>query len=107
MSNPVTAWIKSCMETHQDREDWMVERLSENSINAQKLRDERSGPFKMHNAYQQEMRSKPNYRASAATSGLAGKDGGNIGSYRAVRYYQDGYATRRDEILTDIAKNGL
>lgn len=29
MSNPITAWIKSGMETYKDREDWMTERVSE------------------------------------------------------------------------------
>jgi len=29
MSNPITTWIKSGMETYKDREDWMAERVSE------------------------------------------------------------------------------
>jgi len=30
---------------------------------------------------------------------------GDAGSFRAVRAYQSDFAKRRDEILTDIAKN--
>lgn len=84
----------------------MVERVSENSINAQKYSDERHGPTRPHNIWQAETRMKPNFRGHAAISSYAGKEEGNAGSYRAMRYYQDGFATRRDEILTEIAKSG-
>ena len=77
-----------------------------NSINAQKLSDERHGPFKPANAYQAEMRTRPNFRPSAAISSLAGSDMGDTKSFRAVRAYQNEFSKRRDEILTDIAKNG-
>jgi len=94
------------MITYKDREDWMVERVSENSINAQKYADERHGPFMPHDVYRCECRTHPNFRPAAATSGYAGQEAGDAGSFRAMRYYQNGFATRRDEILTDIAKNG-
>jgi len=94
------------METYQDREKSMVERVSENSINSQRFSDERHGPFMPHNVFRAEMRAHPNFRPAAANSGLAGKSGGDAGSFVAVRYYQTGYANRRDEILTEIAKSG-
>mmetsp|Transcript_8235 Transcript_8235/g.12893 ORF Transcript_8235/g.12893 Transcript_8235/m.12893 type:complete len:107 (+) Transcript_8235:84-404(+) len=106
MSNPITTWIKSGMETYKDREDWMTERLSENSINSQKLVDERHGPFKPHDVYQCENRAQVNFRPSFAISSLANSEIGCAGSFRAVRAYQSDFAKRRDEILTDIAKNG-
>mmetsp|Transcript_20720 Transcript_20720/g.34159 ORF Transcript_20720/g.34159 Transcript_20720/m.34159 type:complete len:107 (+) Transcript_20720:69-389(+) len=106
MSNPITTWIKSGMETYKDREDWMTERVSENSINSQKLVDERHGPFKPHDVYQVETRARVNFRPNAALSSLAGSEKGDAGSFRAVRAYQSDFAKRRDEILTDIAKNG-
>ena len=28
MSNPVTSWIKACMETYKDREEWFEERVA-------------------------------------------------------------------------------
>ena len=84
----------------------MTERVSENSINSQKLVDERSGPFKPHNVYQSETRARVNFRPSAAISSLAGSEMGDTASFRAVRAYQSDFAKRRDEILTDIAKNG-
>ncbi|KAL7543557.1 hypothetical protein ACHAXR_012837 [Thalassiosira sp. AJA248-18] len=105
-TNPITAWIKSGMETYKGREDWMVERVSECSINAQKTHDERHGPFIPHNAWQQELKCSVNFRPAAAISSYAGQEAGNAGSFRAMRYYQKGWAERRDEILTDIAKNG-
>ncbi|KAL3767157.1 hypothetical protein ACHAW5_003176 [Stephanodiscus triporus] len=77
-----------------------------NSINAQKIVDERHGPFKVHNSHQAEMRTRPNFRHKAAISSYAGQEAGNAGSYSAIRSYQLGFAKRRDEILTEIAKNG-
>lgn len=107
MSNPITAWIKSGMETHKEREDKMVDRVSEISVNSQKLHDERSGPSKPWNSYQVENRTRANFRPSCAISAYAGiEDAGDVGSFRAMRWYQKGFAERRDEILTDIAKNG-
>ncbi|KAL9190813.1 hypothetical protein ACHAXT_000519 [Thalassiosira profunda] len=106
MSNPITSWVKSGMETYKEREDKMVERVSETSINSQKFSDERHGPFKTYNCFQGELRTKPNYRQTHAISSYAGKDIGVAGSYIAVRAYQDEFAKRRDEILTDIANNG-
>ncbi len=76
------------------------------SIDAQKLVDERHRPFKVHNSYQVEMRSRPNFRQLPAISSYAGQDIGNAGSYSALKSYQFGFAKRRDEILTEIAKNG-
>lgn len=52
------------------------------------------------------MRTRPNFRPCAALSSYAGQEAGDAGSYAAVRYYQNSFAKRRDEILTDIAKNG-
>lgn len=52
------------------------------------------------------MRTRPNFRPSAAISSLAGSDMGDTKSFRAVRAYQNEFSKRRDEILTDIAKNG-
>ena len=68
--------------------------------------NERHGPFKPHNVYQTESRSRVNFRPSAAISSLAGSEMGDAGSFRAVRAYQSDFAKRRDEILTDIAKSG-
>lgn len=76
-----------------------------NSINSQKLSDESHGPFKVHNAVQGEMRTRPNFRPNAAISAYAGSEAGDAGSFRAVRYYHSQFAERRDAILTDIAKN--
>ncbi|KAL3757235.1 hypothetical protein ACHAWU_008396 [Discostella pseudostelligera] len=106
MSNPITTWIKKSMETYKDREEWMVERISEGSINSQKMSDERHGPFKVHDHYRAEMRTRTNFRHRSAISSYAGSEAGNAGSYSALNYYQEGFAKRRDEILTDIAKNG-
>mmetsp|Transcript_7604 Transcript_7604/g.16896 ORF Transcript_7604/g.16896 Transcript_7604/m.16896 type:complete len:107 (-) Transcript_7604:935-1255(-) len=106
MSNPITTWIKSCMETYKEREDWMEDRVAENSINSQKFSDERHGPFRPYNVFQGEMRSQPNFRPAAAISSYAGQEAGNAKSFRAMRYYQGGFAERRDEILTEIAKSG-
>ena len=75
------------------------------SINAQKLVDERHGPFKVHNSYQAEGRTRPNFHHLAAISSYAGQEAGNAGSYSAMRSYQMGFAMRRDEILIEIAKN--
>ena len=52
------------------------------------------------------MRTRPNFRPSAAISSLAGSEMGDTKSFRAVRAYQNEFSKRRDEILTDIAKNG-
>jgi len=52
------------------------------------------------------MRSQPNFRPAAAISSYAGQEAGNAKSFRAMRYYQGGFAERRDEILTEIAKSG-
>ncbi|KAL3791610.1 hypothetical protein HJC23_012200 [Cyclotella cryptica] len=106
MSNPITSWIKACMETYKDREEWFEDRIASNSINSQKFSDERHGPFKPHNVYQSEMRARPNFRPNAAISSYAGSEAGDAGSFRAVRYYQGKFAERRDEILTDLARNG-
>lgn len=84
----------------------MVERVSENSINSQKFSDERHGPYAPHDVIRCENRCNPNFRPAAAVSGLAGKEGGDAGSFRAMRYYQNGFAERRDEIMTEIAKSG-
>jgi hypothetical protein len=85
---------------------FIATKFDRNSINAQKLSDERHGPFKPANAYQAEMRTRPNFRPSAAISSLAGSEMGDTKSFRAVRAYQNEFSKRRDEILTDIAKNG-
>jgi hypothetical protein len=77
-----------------------------NSINSQKYSDEQHGPFKVHNVYQMEMRSRVNFRPNAAISSLAGSEAGDAGSYRAMRHYQAEFAKRRDEILTELAKSG-
>jgi hypothetical protein len=77
-----------------------------NSINSQKFSDERHGPFRPYNVFQGEMRSQPNFRPAAAISSYAGQEAGNAKSFRAMRYYQGGFAERRDEILTEIAKSG-
>mmetsp|Transcript_30197 Transcript_30197/g.64099 ORF Transcript_30197/g.64099 Transcript_30197/m.64099 type:complete len:107 (+) Transcript_30197:1870-2190(+) len=106
MTNPITAWIKSCMETHEGREAWMVERVSENSINSQKFADERHSPYAPHDVYRCENRTHPNFRPAFAVSGYAGQEAGNAGSFRAMRYYQSGFSKRRDEIMTEIAKSG-
>mmetsp|Transcript_12167 Transcript_12167/g.18368 ORF Transcript_12167/g.18368 Transcript_12167/m.18368 type:complete len:107 (-) Transcript_12167:162-482(-) len=106
MTNPVTAWIKSRMETYEAREAWMTERISENSINSQKFSDERHAPYAVHDVYKCESRCHPNYRPAAANSGYAGKDAGDASSFRALRYYQNGFSERRDEIMTEIAKSG-
>ncbi|KAL7519218.1 hypothetical protein ACHAWX_004004 [Stephanocyclus meneghinianus] len=106
MSNPITTWIKACMETYRDREEWFEDRVASNSVNSQKFSDERHGPFKPHNVYQSELRARPNFRPNAAISSYAGSEAGDAGSFRAVRYYQGKFAERRDEILTDVARNG-
>ena len=77
-----------------------------NSINSQKYVDEVHGPFKVHNNIRAEMRTRPNFRPCAALSSYAGQEAGDAGSFAAVRYYQNSFAKRRDEIMTDIAKNG-
>ena len=77
-----------------------------NAINSQKFSDERHGPFKPTDFYRTERRTRPNFRATAAISAYAGRKEGDCGSFSAVRYYQGEFAKRRDEILTDIAKNG-
>ena len=84
----------------------LASKFRRNSINSQKFSDERHGPFKAHDSYRAEGRTKVNFRANAAISSYAGKEAGDAGSFKAVRYYQNGFANRRDEILTDIAKNG-
>ena len=104
--NPVTAWIKSRMETYKGREEWFEDRVAETSICSQKFSDERHGPFKPHNVYQSEGRTRPNFRPNPAISSLAGSEAGDAGSFRAMRYYQGESAKRRDEILTELAKSG-
>ena len=47
------------------------------------------------------MRSQPNFRPAAAISSYAAQEAGNAKSFRAMRYYQGGFAERRDEILTE------
>lgn len=84
----------------------MEDRIAETSIDAQKIVDERHGPFKIYNSYQAEMRIKPNFRPLPAISSYAGQDMGKAGSYTAVKAYQMRFAQRRDEILTEIAKSG-
>ena len=80
--------------------------LNRNSINAQKLSDERHGPFKPHNYFRAEMRTHTNCRPSYAISAYAGQDAGNAKSFRAMRYYQSQFAETRDAILTEIAREG-
>ena len=78
-----------------------------NSINAQKIVDERHGPHKPHDYISNsEMRLKPNFRPCPAISSYAGQAKGDNGSFAALRAYQNDFALRRDEILTDIARNG-
>jgi len=84
---------------------WSIS-ICRTSINSQKLSDERHSPFLTHDTWQHEMRLQPNFRPRAAVSGLAGQEAGDAASFRALRYYQNNFLTRRDEILTDIAKNG-
>jgi hypothetical protein len=77
------------------------------SIDAQKLVDERHGPYRIQNAFHIEMRTKTNFRPLPAISSYAGQDMGKAGSYTAVKAYQTSFAQRRDEILTAIAKDGI
>lgn len=104
-SNPITSWIKSCMETNDGRVALMEDRVAEHSINAQKLSDERHNSSRPHNVIQHEMRSRPNFRPSIAISAYGNQEAGEISSFRAMRYYQGQSVQRRDEILTEIAKS--
>lgn len=102
-SNPLTAWIESGMEDYDAREKAMVDRVAEASINAQKLADEKHGPYRGTNWWRNERRSREFDHFYCAGSMYKGKDEAAISSYKAARYYNGEAAKRRDELLAEVA----
>lgn len=82
----------------------MVDRVAECSINAQKIVDERSGPFRANNWWRAERRSRSNDHFYVAGSAYKGKDEGAVSSFKAARYYGSESAKRRDELLKAVAE---
>mmetsp|Transcript_25506 Transcript_25506/g.73762 ORF Transcript_25506/g.73762 Transcript_25506/m.73762 type:complete len:108 (+) Transcript_25506:129-452(+) len=103
MSNPLTAWIESGMEDYDTREKFMVDRVAEASINAQRLVDEKQGPYRGNNWWRNERRSREFDHFYCAGSMYKGKDEAAISSYKAARYYNGEAAKRRDELLAEAA----
>lgn len=92
------------MENYGKREEVMVDRVAECSINAQKIVDERSGPFRANNWWRAERRSRSNDHFYVAGSAYKGKDEGAVSSFKAARYYGSESAKRRDELLKAVAE---
>ena len=103
MTNPLTTWIESGMEDNDAREKSMVDRVAEASINAQRLVDEKHGPYRGNNWWRNERRSREFDHFYCAGSMYKGKDEAAISSYKAARYYNGEAAKRRDELLAEAA----
>lgn len=101
-SNPITSWIKSTMETYDDRESRMTDRVAETSINAQKISDEGEAPSAGYYQWKQSKSTKDNDHFYVAQSALKGKEEGYVNSFKAMRYYQDEAAKYRDELLKEV-----
>mmetsp|Transcript_33580 Transcript_33580/g.73982 ORF Transcript_33580/g.73982 Transcript_33580/m.73982 type:complete len:108 (-) Transcript_33580:281-604(-) len=103
MSNPVTSWIEGGMEDQAALEKSMANRVSEASINAQKIVDENHGPYRSDNWWRGDRRSREFDHFPCASSAYKGKDEGSVSSYKAARYYNAESAKRRDELLAEVA----
>jgi len=73
------------------------------SINAQKITDERHGPFKSAHHVRQTHKSADFSHFYVANSSFKGKDEGCVNSFKALRYYQNEGASYRDELLKEVA----
>uniref|UniRef100_A0A6S9CM33 Uncharacterized protein n=1 Tax=Ditylum brightwellii TaxID=49249 RepID=A0A6S9CM33_9STRA len=104
MSNPITTWIKTHMETYDDIERRMEDRVAENAILSVKTTDERHGPHRAHNFMRHERRVRGFNHFFFANSSLKGTEGGCANSFKAARYYMGRAADERDAILEKIAK---
>eukprot|EP00554_Chaetoceros_debilis_P002993 CAMPEP_0194082802 /NCGR_PEP_ID=MMETSP0149-20130528/8220_1 /TAXON_ID=122233 /ORGANISM="Chaetoceros debilis, Strain MM31A-1" /LENGTH=106 /DNA_ID=CAMNT_0038765051 /DNA_START=93 /DNA_END=413 /DNA_ORIENTATION=+ len=105
MNNPITAWIKDNMETYSGREEWMKDRVAETSIAAQKIVDERHGPFKTKLNVTTTRRSRGFDHFYLASSDFKRKDEGCVNSFKSFRYYQDQSAKYRDELLKEVEES--
>jgi len=74
------------------------------SIAAQKIVDERHGPFKTTNISSSTRKSRDFDHFYLASSAFKGKDEGCVNSYKALRYYQNEGAKMRDEILKEVSE---
>ena len=73
------------------------------SINAQKIVDERHGPHRANNCWQKDRRSTEFNNFYIAHSAYKSKDEGCVSSFKAMRYYTNESAKRRDELLAKLA----
>eukprot|EP00555_Chaetoceros_dichaeta_P013684 CAMPEP_0198263506 /NCGR_PEP_ID=MMETSP1447-20131203/12223_1 /TAXON_ID=420782 /ORGANISM="Chaetoceros dichaeta, Strain CCMP1751" /LENGTH=120 /DNA_ID=CAMNT_0043952117 /DNA_START=122 /DNA_END=480 /DNA_ORIENTATION=- len=103
MSNPVTGWIRSNMENYGEREASMIDRVSESSINAQKMCEEKSGAIKGNYWWQRVDQARDFNHLYLSQSAFKGHDMGAVNSFKAHRYYLDEAAQRRDDLLAEIA----
>lgn len=74
------------------------------SIAAQKIVDERHGPFKTTNISSSTRKARDFDHFYLASSSFKGKDEGCVNSFKAMRYYQNEGAKLRDEILKDLSE---
>ncbi|GFH61826.1 hypothetical protein CTEN210_18302 [Chaetoceros tenuissimus] len=102
--NPITTWIKNGMEPYANRESYMTDRVAETSIAAQKICDERHGPFRSYNNVSNSRKSKDFGHLYLAQSAFKGKDEGCVNSFKSMRYYQEQSKSYRDELLKEVSE---
>mmetsp|Transcript_20481 Transcript_20481/g.30187 ORF Transcript_20481/g.30187 Transcript_20481/m.30187 type:complete len:108 (+) Transcript_20481:71-394(+) len=101
--NPITSWIRGGMETYSVRESGMKDRVAETSINAQKICDEKRGPFKAYNNAAFTHKGKDFSHFYIANSSFKGKEEGCVNSFKSLRYYQDESKNYREELLKEVS----
>lgn len=77
------------------------------SIDAQKIVDERHGPYRKHQFWREERRSRGFDHFCVAHSSVKASDARYVSSIKAMRYYIDEAEQKRDAILEKYDKKQL
>lgn len=91
------------MEQYGARESKMHDRVAETSISAQKITDERKGPFRSVNNISFTRKCSDYNHFYLANSAYKGTDEGYTNSFKTLRFYQNEGASYRDELLKEVA----
>jgi len=90
------------MEAYSTRESGMRDRVAETSISAQKIVDERHGPFRSAISTSYTHKGKDFSHFYIAHSGFKGKEEGCTNSFKAARYYLDEGKKYREQLLQEV-----
>merc|ERR1712232_367499 len=103
MSNPITKWIKECMEKNEEIERQFEDRVAENTINSVKHRDLSRINVRDKGYYKNDPRSRGPDHFYVAHSTLKASKGGINSSAHAMEFYNEQGRKKRKDMMARLS----